>query len=213
MPFQLKCYFLSDKITKKRVLLYLKTVFFSRNDVLVPCASKIENNTKYMYLVLDEKQLNAQRHVLCTWNENLGFARPSVTYDTNVPEARLATLLKRHDFPRKNTDIWLFESCPNVFYLQIRFFDDGIVFFQKFSRFFCFLSLVMPKRTILDYSESDPARFPHYERAYRKYLFWVNMTLKYSELAQNLPRHMSKELGIALTSVVFWLKNLKTEFF
>ena len=81
MPFQLKCYFLGDKITKKRVLLYLKTVFFSRNDVLVPCASKIENNTKYMYLVLDEKQLNAQRHVLCTWNENLGFARPSVTYD------------------------------------------------------------------------------------------------------------------------------------
>ena len=80
MPFQLKYCFLGDKITKKRVLLYLKTVFSSKNDVLVPCASKIENNTKYMYLVLDEKQLNAKRHVLCTRNENLGFARPSVTY-------------------------------------------------------------------------------------------------------------------------------------
>ena len=66
VPFQLKYCFLGDKITKKRVLLYLKTVFFGKNDVLVPCASKIENNTKYMYLVLDEKQLNAQRHVLCT---------------------------------------------------------------------------------------------------------------------------------------------------
>ena len=66
VPFQLKYCFLGDKITKKRVLLYLKTMFFSKNDVLVPCASKIENNTKYMYLVLDEKQLNAQRHVLCT---------------------------------------------------------------------------------------------------------------------------------------------------
>ena len=66
VPFQLKYCFLGDKITKKRVLLYFKTVFLSKKDVLVPCASKIENNTKYMYLVLDEKQLNAQRHVLCT---------------------------------------------------------------------------------------------------------------------------------------------------
>ena len=100
--------------------------------------------------------------------------------------------------------IFDFLNCAQTFFdTQIRFFDDGIVFFQNFSRFFRFFSLFMPQRTVLDYSESDPVRSPHYERAYRTYLFWVNMTLKYSELAQNLPRHMSKELGIALTSVVF----------
>ena len=49
---------------------------------------------------------------------------------------------------------------------QKNYFGDGIVFFQNFSKFFNFFSLFMPQRTVLDYSESDPATSPHYERAY-----------------------------------------------
>ena len=57
-------------------------------------------------------------------------------------------------------------------------FCDGIVFFQKFSIFFRFFSLFMPQRTVLDYSESDPARSPHYERAYRTQVQSLNLTSK-----------------------------------
>ena len=117
VPFQLKYCFLGDKITKKRVLLYLKTVFFGKNDVLVPCASKIENNTKYMYLVLDEKQLNAQRHVLCTWNENLGFARPSVTYEVHSASWSQGYLLQTITPHLKGS--WMVVCFSHIKYLEI----------------------------------------------------------------------------------------------
>ena len=45
------------------------------------------------------------------------------------------------------------------------YFCNGIVFFQKKSKFFSFFSLFMPQRTSLDHCESDPATSPHYERA------------------------------------------------
>ena len=72
--------FWPEKIPEKRVLLYLEISFHSIIDVLVLCTWNFRKKTKYMYFVLDEKQGIAQRHVLCTWNENHGFARASVTY-------------------------------------------------------------------------------------------------------------------------------------